>query len=66
MTKVVALMSMSLDGYVADENDGVDEVFERNRLPARSPWECTEPKRSSSAWTLACSTRSTLTWLPCC
>ena len=27
MTKVVALMSMSLDGYVADENDGVDEVF---------------------------------------
>jgi dihydrofolate reductase len=28
MTKVVALMSMSLDGYVADENDGVDEVFD--------------------------------------
>jgi dihydrofolate reductase len=27
MTKVVALMSMSLDGYVADANDGVDEVF---------------------------------------
>jgi len=28
MTKVIALMSMSLDGYVADENDGVDEVFD--------------------------------------
>ena len=28
MTKVVALMSMSLDGYVADKNDGVDEVFD--------------------------------------
>jgi hypothetical protein len=25
--KVVALMSMSLDGYVADANDGVAEVF---------------------------------------
>jgi dihydrofolate reductase len=28
MGKVVALMSMSLDGYVADANDGVDEVFD--------------------------------------
>ncbi len=28
MTKVVAFMSMSLDGYVADANDGVDEVFD--------------------------------------
>lgn len=28
MSKVVALMSMSLDGYVADTNDGVDEVFD--------------------------------------
>ncbi len=28
MSKVVALMSMSLDGYVADANDGVDEVFD--------------------------------------
>lgn len=28
MTKVIALMSMSLDGYVADANDGVAEVFE--------------------------------------
>jgi dihydrofolate reductase len=28
MTKVVALMSMSLDGYVADANDGVAEVFD--------------------------------------
>jgi len=27
MAKVVALMSMSLDGYVADPNDGVAEVF---------------------------------------
>lgn len=27
MTKVVALMSMSLDGYVADVKDGVAEVF---------------------------------------
>ena len=28
MAKVIALMSMSLDGYVADANDGVDEVFD--------------------------------------
>jgi dihydrofolate reductase len=28
MGKVVALMSMSLDGYVADANDGVAEVFD--------------------------------------
>jgi dihydrofolate reductase len=28
MTKVVAIMSMSLDGYVADATDGVDEVFD--------------------------------------
>jgi dihydrofolate reductase len=28
VSKVVAIMSMSLDGYVADENDGVDEVFD--------------------------------------
>ena len=28
MAKVVALMSMSLDGYVADANDGVDEGFD--------------------------------------
>ena len=28
MTKVVAIMSMSLDGYVADADDGVGEVFD--------------------------------------
>ena len=28
MSKVVAIMSMSLDGYVADLNDGVADVFD--------------------------------------
>src|SRR6476620_747085 len=28
MSKVVAVMSMSLDGFVADPNDGVNEVFD--------------------------------------
>ena len=28
MSKVAAIMSMSLDGYVADLDDGVDEVFD--------------------------------------
>ena len=28
MSKVVALMSMSLDGFVADRNDGVAQVFD--------------------------------------
>src|SRR3954452_12996699 len=28
MSKVIALMSMSLDGYVADSDDGVVEVFD--------------------------------------
>lgn len=28
MSKVIAIMSMSLDGYVADRNDGVAEVFD--------------------------------------
>lgn len=28
MAKVIAIMSMSLDGYVADINDGVGEVFD--------------------------------------
>src|SRR3954467_257665 len=28
MSKVIAIMSMSLDGYVADRNDGVGEVFD--------------------------------------
>ena len=28
MSKVGAIMSMSLDGYIADLNDGVAEVFD--------------------------------------
>jgi len=28
MTKLIAIMSMSLDGFVADANDGVGEVFD--------------------------------------
>jgi dihydrofolate reductase len=28
MSKLIAIMSMSLDGYVADSNDGVAEVFD--------------------------------------
>ena len=28
MSRLVAIMSMSLDGYVADRNDGVNEVFD--------------------------------------
>jgi dihydrofolate reductase len=28
MSKIIALMSVSLDGFVADEHDGVDEVFD--------------------------------------
>src|SRR5215212_6831098 len=28
MSKVIAIMSMSLDGFVADRNDGVSEVFD--------------------------------------
>lgn len=28
MSKVIAIMSMSLDGYVSDLNDGVAEVFD--------------------------------------
>jgi dihydrofolate reductase len=28
MTKLIALMSMSLDGYVADSNDGLEEVLD--------------------------------------
>lgn len=28
MSKVVAIMSMSLDGFVADPDDGVAEVFD--------------------------------------
>src|SRR6476646_7234959 len=28
MSKLIAIMSMSLDGYVADPNDGVGEVFD--------------------------------------
>ena len=28
MSRIIAVMSMSLDGYVADQNDGVEEVFD--------------------------------------
>lgn len=28
MSKIIAIMSMSLDGFVADANDGVAEVFD--------------------------------------
>jgi hypothetical protein len=28
MSKLIGIMSMSLDGYVADANDGVAEVFD--------------------------------------
>jgi dihydrofolate reductase len=28
MSKIIAIMSMSLDGFVADVNDGVEEVFD--------------------------------------
>ena len=28
LSKVIAVMSMSLDGFVADRNDGVAEVFD--------------------------------------
>src|SRR5690348_16995267 len=28
MAKVIAIMSMSLDGFVADDSDGVTEVFD--------------------------------------
>lgn len=28
MSNVIAIMSMSLGGYVADRNDGVDAVFD--------------------------------------
>ena len=42
MSKVVALMSMSVDGYVADANDGVNEVFDWYfsgdvEVPVKSP-----------------------------
>lgn len=40
MARVIADMSMSLDGYVADENDGIDEVFE---------WYMTGPKTVKTA-----------------
>jgi dihydrofolate reductase len=40
MAKLIADMSMSLDGFVADENDGVDEVF---------AWYSTGPESVSTA-----------------
>jgi hypothetical protein len=43
MSKVVALMSMSLNGFVADPDDGVAEVFgwylcAPFAIPSTSPW----------------------------
>jgi len=38
MSKVIAIMSMSLDGYVADPNDGVAAPARRRR-----PWPCPTP-----------------------
>jgi hypothetical protein len=38
MSKVVALMSMSLDGYVADPDDGVAEVFAWYFNPIPDGW----------------------------
>ena len=48
MSKTIAIMSMSLDGYVADVNDGVDEVFDwySNSGTSRYPW----PRSSPCPW----------------
>jgi|KBSSwiStaDraftv2_1062776.scaffolds.fasta_scaffold914382_2 hypothetical protein len=53
MSKVVAIMSMSLDGYVADLNDGVAEVFDWSYLSlAMSLPGLAEPELDSCPVTL--------------
>ena len=45
MSKVVAIMSMSLDGYVADTRDGVAGVFDwyfNNALELTKPAQAME------------------------
>lgn len=37
MTRVIANMSMSLDGFIADEDDGVGELF-GSRSSSSSAW----------------------------
>ncbi len=39
MSKVVAIMSMSLDGFVSDRNDGVAECQPAGRLPSHGELE---------------------------
>jgi hypothetical protein len=47
--------------------DGIESAVARAKsAAARSPWECTAPKRSSRAWMPDYSTRSTSIWLLCC
>ena len=43
MSKVIAGFSMSLDGFVADPDDGVDQVFKWYSAAARTmrPWSAT-------------------------
>ena len=49
MSKVVAIMSMSLDGYVADPDDGVAEVFDRYLVPEFDSSTTSPTRRPSSA-----------------
>ena len=45
MSKVVAIMSMSLDGYVADLNDGVAEAYSTMLAVLTAPIDLTSPVR---------------------